>query len=364
MTDAALFFEFIFQEVKRGNTVLSVAEMCELSGVSRSGYYAWVSAAEKRQQAEEQDRKDFERILDVYRRRGIPKGARSIHMMLRQMDPPVVMNVKKIRRLMRKYNLMCPIRRANPYRKIMKDLQTSHVAPNLVQREFEKYGPRVVLLTDITYIPRTGGNSYLSTVIDAYTKEILAYRVSDSLAVTFVISTMRDLAAKHGKELGDTVVIHSDQGSHYTSCAFQEILSGMSFLQSMSRRGNCLDNAVQESFFGHMKDDVGERLRDCTNADEVRAVIDEYIEYYNDERPQLRLAKLTPSQFYRFSQTGTYPLAVDPVPQKPAPVQDSATLRMRAERVRQNTHPEESADQTAADIRAADDIPVPELSEL
>ena len=91
--------------------------------------------------------------MEAYQRRGYSKGAKGIYMGLLHRNPPVVMNLKKIRRLMDKFNLSCPIRRANPYRKMAKALKTSHVAENLLQREFETYGPKAVLLTDITYIP-------------------------------------------------------------------------------------------------------------------------------------------------------------------------------------------------------------------
>ena len=92
--------------------------------MSRSGYYAWVTAAPVREAQEEQDRRDFEAILEAYQWRGYSKGAKGIYMRLLHMGPPVVMNVKKIRRLMNKYNLSCSIRKANPYRRMAKALKT------------------------------------------------------------------------------------------------------------------------------------------------------------------------------------------------------------------------------------------------
>ena len=87
---------------------------------------------------------------------------------------PVIMNLKKIRRLMDKYSLSCPVRKANPYRRMARALKTSSVADNLLQREFECCGPRMVLLTDITYLPYNGTFAYLSTILDAFTKQILS----------------------------------------------------------------------------------------------------------------------------------------------------------------------------------------------
>lgn len=109
MGESSAMFGFIAEMEAKG-TRLTVSEMCELSGVSRSGYYAWKAAAPERERREEQDRADFEQILKVYERKGYSKSVRAIHMGLLHQDPPVVMNLKKIRRIMRKFNLICPTR--------------------------------------------------------------------------------------------------------------------------------------------------------------------------------------------------------------------------------------------------------------
>ena len=316
MNEASCAFQVIYETLKEDKT-LSVSAMCEIAGVSRSGYYAWLKAASVREEREEQDRKDFELILQAYQARGYSKGAKSVYMRLLHMNPPVVMNLKKIRRLMRKYRLVCPVRRANPYRPMAKALRTSHVASNLLEREFECYGPRIVLLTDITYIPYQGTFAYLSTILDAYTKQILAYALSESLEVDFVLETVATLIKEHGVSLQQETILHSDQGSHYTSRKFVQILEDEGLRQSMSRRGNCWDNAPQESFFGHMKDHIGEKVKGCETYGQVKSVIDEYMDYYNNERYQWELAKLSPNEYYQFCVTGKYPLAVPNPP--PAP---------------------------------------------
>ena len=191
MHESSCVFEIIHQ-TQMSNGSLSVKELCQIAGVSRSGYYAWLKAAPIREQQEEQDRQDFDLILAAYKMHGYTKGAKGIYMALLHMNPPVIMNLKKIRRLMDKFNLSCPIRKANPYRRMAKALKTSNVADNLLQREFECYGPRMVLLTDITYLPYNGTFAYLSSILDAFTKQILAYVVSDSLEVDFVLETVRE----------------------------------------------------------------------------------------------------------------------------------------------------------------------------
>ena len=317
MNESSCVFEVIEKTIKNNNNLLSVKDLCKTAGVSRSGYYAWLKAAPVREAAEEQDRRDFDLILEAYKMRSYKKGAESIYMNLLHMDPPVIMNLKKIRRLMKKYGLVCPIRKANAYRRMAKALKTSNVADNLLQREFECYGPRMVLLTDITYLPYKGTFAYLSTILDAFTKQVLAYVVSSSLEVDFVLETVNILIRDHGISLHQETILHSDQGCHYTSYKFIEILHDKKLRQSMSRKGNCWDNAPQESFFGHMKDSIKDKLKKATEFDQIKVIVDDYIDYYNNDRYQWNLANLSPNEYYHFCITGEYPLAVANPPSPP-----------------------------------------------
>ena len=300
-------FEIIHSALNQDNNLLSVSKMCELAGVSRSGYYNWCETADKRAEREDHDRQEFNKILEAYNFRGYAKGARSIHMRL--LHTGILMNVKKIRRLMIKYGLKCPIRKANPYRRMAKALKTNTVFPNVVNRRFTAYGPRKVILTDITYLFYENGACYLSTVLDAYTREILAYQLSRTLQVDFVIKTIDKLVEAHGIELDDETIVHSDQGCHYTSKAFIAKLRDSQFIQSMSRKGNCWDNAPQESFFGHMKDEIKSEIAKCKTFDAVEAIVDDWIDYYNNDRYHWDLAKLSPCEYYRYITTGVYQLA-------------------------------------------------------
>lgn len=306
MDATSIKFELIFRTLQEPDNHLSVSDLCSIAGVSRSGYYNWVAAAPIREARELQDQADFELIVHAYQFRGYDKGIRGIHMRLLHLDPPVVMNIKKIQRLMRKYHLACPIRKVNPYRKMAKTIRTNNVAENLLQREFKAYGPRRVLLTDISYIPYNGCFCYLSTILDAYTKQVLSYVLSESLELDFVLLTVEQLVQKHGIDLSEKTLIHSDQGCHYTSHRFIEIVKDVGLRQSMSRRGNCWDNAPQESFFGHMKDEID--LAECTRFDEVKLIIDDWIDYYNNDRYQWQLAKLAPNEYYNYILTGDYPI--------------------------------------------------------
>lgn len=301
-------YEIIRSIVSQEGNLQNVKELCQIAGVSRSGYYNWLAAEDKRLEKEARDKLDFELILEAYSFRGYDKGIRGIHMRLLHMNPPVLMNIKKIQRLMHKYGLVCPIRKANPYRRMAKALKTDAVADNLLNREFKEHGSRKVLLTDITYIPCCGIFFYLSVIKDAYTMQILAYVFSESLEVDFVLETVNILLSNHGATLDSETLIHSDQGCHYTSKKFRQIVQDAELRQSMSRRGNCWDNSPQESFFGHMKDEISSKIATCESFEEAKSVIDDYMDYYNNDRGQWQLAKLTPNEYYNFCISGIYPL--------------------------------------------------------
>lgn len=229
-------------------------------------------------------------------------------MRLKRMNKP--MNRKKIRRLMKKYGLVCPIRKANPYRRMAKALRTDSVSPNLVNREFRSHGPRKVLLTDITYLKLHQKHVYLSVIKDAFTMQILAHQLSDSLEVDFVLETVKQLMKNHLYDSKAEVLIHSDQGCHYTSIAFRQLLNDYQLRQSMSRRGNCWDNAPQESFFGHMKDEIKPYIKDWNSFQDVKERIDDYMDYYNNDRYQTTLQEMSPNEFYHYLVTNQKPTAL------------------------------------------------------
>jgi transposase InsO family protein len=294
--------------VARDNNLLNIEWMCEIAGVSRSGYYRWLKAEPARKEHDERDKADYERVLKAYKHRGYDKGARGISMRLLRDKTPIVMNVKKIRRLMNKFGLRCPIRQANPYRRMMKALKTNKVARNIVDRNFSIYGPRVILLTDITYISCGEGKFiYLSVITDACTRQVLSYVYSDSLEIDFVLETVNKLIEKHGDTLSlvEYTLFHSDQGSHYTCSKLIDLVNDSGLRQSMSRKANCWDNAPQESFFGHMKDEI--KIKGLSH-DEICVVIDDWMDYYNNERYVWDLHKLSPNEYYEWLTTGSWPL--------------------------------------------------------
>ena len=299
-------YRIIQDMLSRDDNLLNISWLCEIAGVSRSGYYSWINRDNS--ESEKQDQDDFDKILEVYKLRGFPKGARTIYMILKQQG--ITMNVKKIRRLMKKFGLKCPIRQANPYRRMVKAIKTDNYADNIVNRDF-KQSPRKIILTDITYLfyGEKRNKAYLSVMKDAYTNEVLSYVISESMEVDFVLETVKKLLNDYGNQITKDTIVHSDQGCHYTSTNFRELLTNSELTQSMSRRGNCWDNAPQESFFGHMKDEID--ISTANNFESLTTIINDYMDYYNNVRPQWNLAKLTPSQYYKYSITGNYPIFGD-----------------------------------------------------
>jgi len=208
-------------------------------------------------------------------------------------DHDIVMNHKKIRRLMRKFLLITQVRRSRPYKDIAKATKEHRTFPNLLERNFDQKEPGKVLLTDITYLYYSNGQkAYLSCVKDGSTKEIIASHLSTSLKMDIVYKTLDKL--KYNK-LNEKPIIHSDQGVHYTNPEFQKRVKKLNLTQSMSRKGNCWDNAPIESFFGHLKDEVD--YKSCKTFDELKQLINKYIKDYNTKRYQWDLNKMTPAQY-------------------------------------------------------------------
>jgi len=205
-----------------------------------------------------------------------------------------LMNHKKISRIMRKYGLRVKIRRTNPYKALMRKSQEHRTFPNILDRSFIQQTPYRVFCTDITYLPYNHRFAYLSVIKDIASGEVVAWHLAHHLEMELVITTLGNLKRDHSKKLIN-VLIHSDQGFHYTNPLYIDMVSDFSMVQSMSRKGACIDNAPIESFFGHLKDEVDLRIRKTFT--EVYAMIETYMEYYNCERRQWDKQKMTPIQY-------------------------------------------------------------------
>lgn len=253
--------------------------LCDLAGVSRSGYYRWLTYADVPD-------KDYEGYLRVKAAFDASKGKygwRSIKMALPSM------NHKKIQRIMRKYDLRAKVRRKNPYKAIMKKRLEHRTFPNVLQREFRQTIPRKVFSTDITYIPFQSEFAFLSVVKDIASGEVVAWNASRGLEESLVTDTLQQL------EPNESAMIHSDQGLHYTNPDYINLVKKLGMIQSMSTKGSAIDNAPIESFFGHMKDEL--EYKSCSSFEDLNSKIAGYMRYYNHERKQWTKKRMTPVEY-------------------------------------------------------------------
>lgn len=256
--------------------------MCDFFGVSRSGYYDYV----KRREQPQKDAPLAEMIAVCQERCGKTYGYRRVHIwLIREMS--LYFNPKTILRVMNKYGLLSEIRRRKKYKYMG---QQVHKYENLINRDFSADRPNAKWVTDISYIHTEQGVLYLSMIRDLYDNSIVAYKTATSQTGNLVFNTIR--AAINKEKVTAELQLHSDQGFQYISHAYFSLTKEYGITPSMSRRGNCYDNAMAENFFSILKTECIYRHR-LTSFDFAKQLIDEYIDFYNNERIQLKTS-LTP----------------------------------------------------------------------
>lgn len=169
--------------------------------------------------------------------------------------------------------------------------QISYIAENLLNRNFTPNKPNIAWVSDVTEFRVCGTKVYLSPIMDLYDRTILSYELSLSPNTTFTAKSLRDAMSWHGPAEG--LIVHTDQGFQYQHSSWKKLIEGAGGVQSMSRKGNCYDNAVMENFFGHLKSEVyhGESF---ASVEDFCQAVDDYIYWYNNGRLQERLEGLAP----------------------------------------------------------------------
>lgn len=207
----------------------------------------------------------------------------------------VWMNRKKIYRIKSSAGINTIIRKKRS--KYQLQSKPHEIFPNILNREFTASRPMEKVLTDITQINISGGKkTYLIAFKDLYDKSIISYEMSDNLKFDFVRKSLKRVLRR--KKKGQSLLIHSDQGGQFTCRAYiMTLKQDKNIIQSMSRRGNCWDNAPIESFFGLIKDHLDPKK--AKNLDEIKKQVAKAIFYYNYERPQLGLEKMSPVEYRR-----------------------------------------------------------------
>jgi transposase InsO family protein len=233
-------------------------------------------------------------VLEGYEKSRRTYGYRRIQIWIER-EHGIKINHKAILRLMRKLNIRSVARKRNPYRLIQNQYGSIHTYPNLLRQNFTAKQPNEKWGTDITYIPTQQGFVYLAVIKDFFDGTILGHSLSRNLSPQMVLQAVR-LAASNAQSIKG-VILQSDQGYQFRSPAYRSLTSQYGITLSMSRKGNCLDNAPTESFFSQLKEELLRQIKLRNFQDAVR-VVDDYIHFYNHDRIQLK-TKLTPIEFRR-----------------------------------------------------------------
>ena len=272
-----------FMVIYRHKDKYSISEMCRFFDVSRSGYYDYV----KRMDIPAKDLPLAEKIKECQIKNGKTYGYRRVHIWLEKQG--IHHDPKTILRVMQKYNLLSVIRRKR-YRNYGEHI---HRYPNILNRDFKAERPNQKWVTDISYIKTGQGTLYLSVIRDLYDNSIVAYKTGTEQNINLVLRTIK--AAKRKEKITAELQLHSDQGFQYTSQAYFNLTQSYGITPSMSRRGNPYDNAMAENFFSILKTECIYRTK-LRTYEEARLLIGQYIDFYNNERIQLK-TKLTPIEF-------------------------------------------------------------------
>ena len=256
----------------------AISVMCRFFGVSRSGYYDYV----KRQRIPARDTNVEKWIRQCQQESRKTYGYRRVWLWLRARN--IHRNPKTILRIMQKYGLLSEIRRR---RKWVQMGQQLHKYENLLNRQFSADRPNHKWVTDISYIHTGQGVLYLSMIRDLYDNSIVAYKTASQQTVNLVLDTIRLAIKKEKNRVAAELQLHSDQGFQYTSQGYFNLTQSYGITPSMSRRGNCYDNAMAENFFSILKTECIYRHKPKT-LDEARMLIDDYIYFYNNQRIQLK----------------------------------------------------------------------------
>jgi len=257
--------------------------LCEIAGISKSTYYKY-----KKKPLNKHIEID-KLIVDIYNKSNKRAGYRTIKLILKN-SYNLTVNHKKIQRIMKENHIQSIVRK-----KFRKTNEQSIVKENILNRDFKASTPGKKFVTDITYIPTRRKMVYLCTIIDLFNNEPVAWNISDTQDKRLSIDTIKRLSKKVNLKGS---IIHSDQGIHYTNKDYVDLLKELKVQQSMSRKGNCWDNAKAESFFSHYKSEtiyiMNKKIEDLND---IQQITEEYMDYYINFRPQRKLGGLPPSLY-------------------------------------------------------------------
>ena len=261
-----------------------VSLLIEVAGIPRSTYYYHI----KHRTDEDKYKEIKEEITNIFAENKGRYGYRRITKELSNRN--YVINHKTVQRLMKEIGLVCKVRikKYCSYKG-----KVGKIAPNLLNRDFSTKKPNEKWATDVTEFSLFGQKLYLSPILDLHSGDIVTYTIYDSPVLSMVTKMLEQAFQKIPD--GTNLILHSDQGWQYQHKQYQKMLKDKGIRQSMSRKGNCLDNAVMENFFGILKSELL-HLQDFDSLAQFRTELEEYLDYYNNRRIKLKLNGLTPAQ--------------------------------------------------------------------
>ncbi len=265
----------------------SITVMCKFLSVPRSSYYYWL----KNKDCEDKDASLVESIREGQHASCGTYGYRRMTIWLNRVYG-IIVNSKRVRRIMKEAGLQSVVRKK---KKFKKDQGAVYKYDNLLARNFYSSRPNDKMVTDITYISTGRGKVFLSMVKDLFDNSIRGYCVSRNNDLKLVADTLRETFINIKTNNDKPILLHSDQGFQYTSKLYERLTSQYGITPSMSRKGNCFDNAAAENFFSHLKSELINRVK-LKDYEEAKKAIDDYIRYYNNKRIQVKL-KMAPLEY-------------------------------------------------------------------
>ena len=266
----------------------SVNTLCKMLECSKSGYYDWIKLGRPKNKAFNESTNE---IVVKMHEKNKTWGIRQIRMQIKKIYGVIVTNFT-VYRYMRLNDIQSITRKkTHRYSKL-----PHHQIPNLLQRNFTTFCSNCKWSIDISYIFATDGVKYLCAIKDMYDKSIIAYTISKTLDLPFVLNTVQQAVNLVPWEQRKNLILHSDQGFHFTNIVYQKLLADNNIIQSISAKGSSVDNVPIESFFSTLKSECIYLIKNLKVKD-IDETIDKFIEYYNNERLQEKIKELTPFEF-------------------------------------------------------------------
>lgn len=286
--------KFMLVEAEKANYPVGV--LCQVLGVSRSGFYAWLKRPPSIRARV--DAQLAAQVVAAHEKSGKRYGSPRVHRKLRKAGLRV--SKKRVERLMRERGLVG--RQKRRFRRTTDSNHAQPVAPNVLARHFEPHGPNQAWAGDVTYIATAEGWLYLAVLLDLYSRRVVGWALSATNDTLLALTALRRAVAAR-RTVPPGLVHHTDRGSPYASEAYRAALAGFGMVASMSRTGDCWDNAVAESFFATLRAELVDHETYPTKASAENA-IGRYIErFYNVERLHSHLDYVSPIEFELRSQT-------------------------------------------------------------